>query len=59
LLAAKFLVRIAKIRKKTKQPELATWGLHDLRRTARMLLSRIDARPAIAESCLRHVLPGL
>jgi integrase len=34
------------------------WTLHDLRRTARSLLSRTDVRPDIAERCLGHTVGG-
>jgi integrase len=35
------------------------WRLHDLRRTARSLLSRAGVNVDIAERCLGHVLPGI
>jgi integrase len=35
------------------------WTLHDLRRTARSLLSRAGVAPDIAEICLGHVLTGV
>jgi hypothetical protein len=35
------------------------WTLHDLRRTARSLMSRAEVTPDIAERCLGHVLPGM
>jgi integrase len=35
------------------------WTLHDLRRTARSLLSRAGIAPDIAERCLGHVLAGV
>jgi integrase len=35
------------------------WTLHDLRRTARSLLSRAGVASDIAEICLGHVLPGV
>jgi integrase len=35
------------------------WRLHDLRRTARCLLSRAGANSDIAERCLGHALPGI
>jgi integrase len=34
------------------------WTLHDLRRTARSLLSRVGVRPDIAERCLGHAVGG-
>jgi integrase len=35
------------------------WRLHDLRRTARSLLSRAGINPDIAERCLGHAIPGI
>jgi integrase len=35
------------------------WTLHDLRRTARSLMSRAGVSADIAERCLGHVLPGI
>jgi integrase len=35
------------------------WTLHDLRRTARSLLSRAGISSDIAERCLGHVMPGV
>ena len=35
------------------------WTLHDLRRSARSLLSRAEVRPDIAERVLGHVIPGV
>jgi integrase len=35
------------------------WRLHDLRRTARTLLSRAGVRPDVAERCLGHVASGV
>ena len=40
-------------------PELAHWTVHDLRRTARSLMSRAGIRPDIAERVLGHVIPGV
>lgn len=37
---------------------VTNWRLHDLRRTARTLLSRAGVNSDIAEMCLGHVLPG-
>jgi integrase len=34
------------------------WTLHDLRRTARSLLSRAGVDADIAERCITHVIPG-
>ena len=35
------------------------WTLHDLRRTARSLMSRAGVRPDIGERCLGHVIGGV
>src|SRR5262249_27818665 len=35
------------------------WRLHDLRRTARSLMSRAGVLPDHAERCLGHVMPGV
>jgi integrase len=35
------------------------WTIHDLRRTARSLLSRCGVNADIAERCLGHVIPGV
>jgi len=35
------------------------WTLHDLRRTARSLMSRAEVNADIAERCLGHVIPGV
>jgi integrase len=36
-----------------------SWTLHDLRRTARSLMSRAGVRPDIAERVLGHIQPGI
>ena len=38
---------------------VAGWRFHDLRRTARSLMSRAGVNPDIAERCLGHVIPGV
>jgi integrase len=35
------------------------WRLHDLRRTARSLMSRAEVNADVAERCLGHVIPGV
>jgi integrase len=35
------------------------WTLHDLRRTARTLMSRAGVAPDIGERCLGHVISGV
>ena len=42
-----------------KLPEMPQWQLHDLRRTARSLMSRAGVRPDIAERVLGHVMGGV
>lgn len=37
----------------------SAWTLHDLRRTARSLMSRAGVRPDVAERVLGHVIPGV
>jgi integrase len=39
-----------------KMPE---WRVHDLRRSARSLMSRADVRPDVAERVLGHAIPGV
>ena len=38
---------------------ITNWGVHDLRRTARTLLSRANVDADTAESCLGHVIGGV
>ena len=40
-------------------PKMPGWTLHDLRRTARSLMSRAGVRPEIAEKVLGHVAGGV
>jgi integrase len=42
-----------------KLPKMPQWQLHDLRRTARSLLSRAGVRPDISERVLGHVAQGV
>ncbi len=42
-----------------KLSDMAPWVIHDLRRTARSLMSRADVRPDIAERVLGHAIPGV
>jgi integrase len=42
-----------------KLPAMPRWTLHDLRRTARSLLSRAGVRPDISERVLGHVIAGV
>jgi len=40
-------------------PEIASWTIHDLRRTARSLMSRAGVSSDHAERVLGHVIPGV
>jgi integrase len=40
-------------------PGLPHWTVHDLRRTARSLMSRAGVRPDIAERVIGHAIPGV
>ena len=40
-------------------PEMPPWVIHDLRRTARSLMSRANVRPDIAERVLGHKIGGI
>ncbi|HZZ23333.1 MAG TPA: integrase arm-type DNA-binding domain-containing protein [Roseiarcus sp.] len=42
-----------------KQCGVKEWTLHDLRRTARSLMSRAGVRPDVAERCLGHTIGGV
>jgi integrase len=42
-----------------KMPDMPPWVIHDLRRTARSLMSRAGVRPDIAERVLGHAIPGV
>ena len=39
--------------------EFPEWRLHDLRRTARSLMSRAGVLPHVAEQVLGHAIPGV
>jgi len=49
----------AKTRFDAKLPGTKPWVIHDLRRTARSLMSRAGVRPDISERVLGHVQPGI
>jgi integrase len=51
--------QIAKIRKTEGRPKMPHWTLHDLRRTARSLMSRAGVSSDIAEMVLGHKLGGV
>jgi integrase len=42
-----------------KLPKMPHWTLHDLRRTARSLMSRAGVRPDIAERVMGHAIAGV
>jgi integrase len=42
-----------------KASETSGWTIHDLRRTARTLMSRAKVPPDHGERCLGHVIPGV
>ncbi|WP_246229953.1 tyrosine-type recombinase/integrase [Bradyrhizobium cytisi] len=50
---------IADIRKKEGRPPIEEFTFHDLRRTARTLMSRARVHPDHAERCLGHVISGV
>lgn len=50
---------IAELRKREDRPPMPEWRLHDLRRTARTLLSRAGVQPDHAERCLGHIIGGV
>ena len=50
---------IAELRNNEKRKPMPPWVLHDLRRTARSLMSRAGVSPDIAERVLGHVIPGV
>jgi len=56
-----FSQRKDELDKKLKQilPDMLRWVIHDLRRTARSLLSRAGIRPEVAERVLGHAIPGV
>jgi integrase len=51
--------RIAAIRAADERKHMPHWTLHDLRRTARSLMSRAGVSADIAERVLGHVIPGV
>jgi integrase len=52
-------MRIDQARKAAGLQPVAEWRIHDLRRTARSLMSRAGVTTDIAERVLGHVLPGV
>lgn len=51
--------KIAELRKRSRRPAMPRWTLHDLRRSARSLMSRAGVSADIAERVLGHVIPGV
>ena len=49
----------AKVAFDARLPGVAPWVIHDLRRTARSLLSRAGIRPDIAERVMGHAIAGV
>jgi integrase len=50
---------IAKVREQGDREPMPPWRLHDLRRTARSLLSRAGVSSDHAERCLGHIITGV
>ena len=50
---------IAELRKKDRREPMPHWQLHDLRRTARSLMSRSGVSADIGERVVGHVIPGV
>jgi integrase len=50
--------KIAELRKADRRKPMPHWVLHDLRRTARSIMSR-HTTPDIAERVIGHVIPGV
>ena len=50
---------LEKLKEHNSEAELAPWRIHDLRRTARSLMSRAGVQPDIGERVLGHVIPGV
>ena len=44
---------------KASEAPIANWTVHDLRRTARSLMSRAGVRPDVSERVLGHAIPGV
>ena len=51
--------RIKAVRDKVRLKSMPEWRLHDLRRTARSLMSRAGVTSDIAERVVGHLLPGM
>jgi integrase len=51
--------QIAKLRKAADKPKMPRWTLHDLRRTARTLMSRAGTADDHAERAMGHMIAGV
>ena len=51
--------KIAELRKANGRNPMPRWRIHDLRRTARSLMSRAGVPPDIGERVVGHVIPGV
>jgi len=51
--------RIKKAREEAMLPPMPQWQFHDLRRTARSLMSRAGVRSDVAERIMGHAIPGV
>lgn len=51
--------KIAELRKKAERDAIEPWTLHDLRRTARSLMSRAGVPTDHAERAIGHVIAGV
>lgn len=50
---------VAKVRKAAGRSKMPQWQLHDLRRTARSLMSRAGVDADVSERCLGHAIAGV
>ena len=50
---------IDEIRRARGLEPMERWTLHDLRRTARSLMSRAGVRPDVSERVIGHAIPGV
>jgi integrase len=51
--------KLVEVRKAAGRPAMKHWTFHDLRRSARSLMSRAGVNADIGERCLGHVVPGV
>jgi integrase len=51
--------KLAEVRKRNKRPPMKPWVQHDLRRTARSLMSRAGVVSDHAERVIGHAIPGV